>query len=111
MKIIEHNIVKNPENRLTTGINGLRTTSLIKGDVDGDADDVKKTGSSNDRIEVSDRAKEFNRIKSSVKGSPEIRDDMVKQLSEDIRGGSYMVDAGSIASGIVKESVVNNLIK
>ena len=111
MKIIGQNIVKNPDNQLTTGVYGVRTSSLSKGDVDGDTDNLKKAGYSNDRIEVSDRAKEFNRIKSSVNGMPEIRNDKVKQLSEDVRSGRYRVDADSIASGIIKESVMNNLIK
>lgn len=111
MKIIGQNIVKNSDNQLMSGVKAVRTTSLSKGGVDGDADDIKKTGYSNDRIEVSDRAKEFNSIKASVKGLPETRDDMVKQLSEDIRRGKYKVDADSIASGIIKESLVNNLIK
>ena len=110
MKIIGQNIVKNSNNQLTTSLYGVETTSLRKGDVDGDIDNLKKAGYSNDRIEVSGKAKEFNRIKSSVKGLPEIRDDKVKQLSEDVRNGRYMVDADSIASGIIKESVMNNLI-
>ncbi|MDD5434006.1 MAG: flagellar biosynthesis anti-sigma factor FlgM [Nitrospira sp.] len=111
MKIIGQNIVKNSDNQFTSGVKAVRTTSLSKGGVDGDSDDVKKTGYSNDRIEVSDRAKEFNSIKASVKGLPEIRDDKVKQLSEDVRRGMYKVDTDLIASGIVKESLLNNLIK
>lgn len=109
MKIIGQNIPKNPENQTATGVNVVRTTSLVKGKSDGD--DVDKPGYSDDRIEVSDRAKEFNNIKASVKGLPDIREEKVKEVSEQIRNGTYNVDAELIASGLVKETIADRLIK
>ncbi|MBI5191917.1 MAG: flagellar biosynthesis anti-sigma factor FlgM [Nitrospirae bacterium] len=111
MKIIGQNIPKNPENQAATGVNVVRTTSLVKGKNDGDADDVNKPGYSDDRIEVSDRAKEFNNIKTAVKGMPDIREEKVKEVSDQVKNGTYRVDAESVASGLVKETIADRLIK
>lgn len=111
MKIIGQNILRNPENQSATGVNVIRTASLIKGKSDGDADDVKKPGHSDDRIEVSDRAKEFNNIKTAVKGMPDIREEKVKEVSEQLKNGTYRVDAELVASGLVKETIADRLIK
>lgn len=109
MKINGQNIVKNSEGQITSGVTGVRTTSLIKGNTDGDTDDVKKARISDDRIEVSAGAKEFNRIKSALKGLPELRDDKVNQVSEQLSSEKYNVDSELVASGIVKESILNKV--
>lgn len=107
MKINGQNLIKNPENLVTSGVKGVSTMSFIKGNTDGDSDTVKKAGSSDDRIEVSAGVKEFNRIKSALKGLPELRDDKVNQVSEELSSGKFNVDSERIASGIVKESILN----
>lgn len=104
MKISEQQNIKNLETQISSGVNGVRTNALNKRD-------VEKSGYSDDPIEVSDRAKEFGRIKSALNRLPDIREEKVKEVSAKIQSGSYRVDAELVASAILKESILDKLNK
>ena len=56
-----------------------------------------------DEVVLSSRAQEFSHIYQAVKAMPEVRDDKVKGLSEQIASGKYQVDAKDIAAKMLEQ--------
>ncbi len=55
---------------------------------------------------LSDRAKEFHRIKDVLDKLPESRDDKVAELSASVKKGSYKVDPDKPSRKIIQESLI-----
>ncbi|MCX7817062.1 MAG: flagellar biosynthesis anti-sigma factor FlgM [Syntrophales bacterium] len=60
-----------------------------------------------ERVSLSDRAKEFNEMKKLIESQPEVRDDLVKKMREKIESGEYKVPAEDLARKIVGENLID----
>lgn len=56
-----------------------------------------------------DRAVAFQKAFDIAKQTPDIREDRVKTLKEQIQNGTYKLDAGNIADGMLLEAVKDRL--
>ena len=56
-----------------------------------------------DRVQLSDRARELRRLREVLDESPEIREELVARLREEIASGRYGIDGRRIAEGILAE--------
>jgi flagellar biosynthesis anti-sigma factor FlgM len=56
-----------------------------------------------------DRAVAFQKAFDIAKATPDIREDRVKALKEQIQNGSYKVDSGDIADAMLREAVKEHL--
>lgn len=63
----------------------------------------------NDQVELSDRAREFSRIKDVLETVPDVRSDRIEALSEAINQGTYTVDSRSVAGKLIRESLIDIL--
>lgn len=73
---------------------------------------TKKTTPSltdNDQVELSDRAREFSRIKDVLETVPDIRSDRIEALSEAVKQGTYTVDSRAVAGKLIRESLIDIL--
>lgn len=66
-----------------------------------------KVSGSEDRIEVSEKAKVLQKAKSAVDASPDIRDEKVSEVKKAIAEGSYNVSSEEIAGSLIKKSIVD----
>ncbi|MCX7792853.1 MAG: flagellar biosynthesis anti-sigma factor FlgM [Thermodesulfovibrionales bacterium] len=57
----------------------------------------------NDRVDISERAKEAARLMEELKSLPEIRQQKIDELREAIKSGKYMVDSIKLAEKILRE--------
>ncbi|MCX8043191.1 MAG: flagellar biosynthesis anti-sigma factor FlgM [Desulfobacterota bacterium] len=62
-----------------------------------------------DHVELSDKAREFSRIKDVLETVPDVRSDKVKALSEAVERGTYTVDTRDVAGKIIRESIIDIL--
>ena len=76
---------------------------------------AKKMGKGNYDVNIStnakDRAAAFQKAFDIAKSTPDIREDRVKALKEQIQNGTYKVDSGDIADAMLREAVKEHLAK
>lgn len=65
--------------------------------------------SEGDRIDISSKARELNRVKKMLESVPEVRSDMVVRLKTDVERGNYHVDAGKVAEKMIERALKNAL--
>jgi len=74
---------------------------------------AKKLAKGNYDVSISphakDRAAAFQKAFDIAKATPEIREDRVKALKEQIQNGTYKVDSGDIADAMLREAVKEHL--
>lgn len=101
MKIDGHNLIKNLEGHLSNQVEPHTDSINYKKEVNW-----TYTG---DTVEISDRFVEFNRIKSTIKAIPEIREEKVRGLIEEIRNGRYEIIAELLAPKLIREHILDAL--
>ena len=57
----------------------------------------------NDKMQISDKAKEMIKAKKELENQPEVRAEKVTSIKEKIAEGSYQVDSKNIAAKILKD--------
>lgn len=102
MRIEGHAIIKTLESYLSN-VSESRQSSV------SNSVDLKVEGAQ-DRIELSAEALEFNRIKSSVNAEPEIRQEQVDRLADEIKNGTYYVPSEFIAPVLAREHIMDALL-
>jgi len=68
---------------------------------------VNKTEAISDNVQLSSRAKDFQRIKDLVKTAPESRDEKVAEIKEQLNNGTYKADVDKAAENMVNESLLD----
>jgi negative regulator of flagellin synthesis FlgM len=63
-----------------------------------------------DKVELSKQAKEANRAFAQLKALPDVREDKVGEIKNQVETGVYNVDNGKIAVSMLNESLENNAI-
>jgi len=72
----------------------------------------KQTGKSivgEDKVVLSQKAKEIQKAKMLMASVPDVREEKVKEIRQRIEDGTYKVEGKKIAGKIVKESLLNEL--
>jgi len=60
-----------------------------------------------ERVDLSSRAKDIQRVKQLLNQLPDIREERVQELKSQIDGGHYTVDTGKIADKMVGEALID----
>jgi len=66
--------------------------------------------SGRDKVKLSEQAKEVNRAFAQLKELPEIREEKVGEIQNQVETGTYTIDGGRIAVSMLNESLENNAI-
>lgn len=74
----------------------------------------EKAGAANnlvpeEKVNLSTTAKDVQSLKNAVSSLPDVREDKVQSLREQIEKGTYKVDAGNVAEKMVGESLLDVL--
>mgnify|MGYP000863854747 CR=1 FL=1 len=62
-----------------------------------------------DQVQLSDRAREFNRIKDVLETLPDLRSDKVQTLSDAVDQGTYTTDTRTSSEKLIRESLIDIL--
>ena len=103
MKIEGYNLIKTLEGRIS-GIPKSQNSSRVN--KSGINDEVVIS----DNVDLSCKAIEFNKIKSAIKDIPEIRQEKVKGLADQVRSGKYDVRADLIEPKLLREHIMDALL-
>jgi len=71
----------------------------------------EKTAAKSDTVLISDTAKRIQEAKKQLDSIPDIREDKVAQLKNQIKNGTYEINAEKIAGKMIKEGLLNQLAK
>jgi negative regulator of flagellin synthesis FlgM len=64
-----------------------------------------------DTVVISDAAKRIQEIRNQLDEIPDVRDDKVAELKNQIENGTYEINADKIAETIIKEGLINDGVK
>jgi negative regulator of flagellin synthesis FlgM len=62
-----------------------------------------------ERVDLSAKAQEFQRIRQLLDQVPDVREGKVQELKAQIESGNYKVDAGKIATKMLGESLIDTI--
>ncbi len=95
-----------PFDRLKEALSRLeekdRTERPAGRDRDGAVGATGRAGET-DQVQLSERAREMRRLRDELEKNPEIREQLVAKLREEIASGRYGIDGRRIADGILAE--------
>jgi negative regulator of flagellin synthesis FlgM len=64
-----------------------------------------------DTVVISDTAKRIQEARFQLESIPDIRDDKVAEIKRSIQDGTYKVEPDKIADKMIRESLLNDLLK
>jgi negative regulator of flagellin synthesis FlgM len=74
-------------------------------------DKPERTPTLTDTVVISDTAKRIQEARKLLDDMPDIREDKVAQLKRQIENGTYDINAEKIADKMIKEGLVNDLVR
>ena len=80
-----------------------------KDKVDATSEQPEKQETKSDTVVLSDTAKKIQQTQTQLKAIPDVREDKVAQLKEQIENGTYEIDEEKIADKMLKDSLFNDL--
>jgi negative regulator of flagellin synthesis FlgM len=81
-----------------------------KDKVDATQEQPEKQQTKADTVVLSDTAKKVQEAQKQIETIPDVREDKVAQLKEQVENGTYEMDEEKIAGKIIKDSLLNDLI-
>ena len=84
-------------------------SSLLKTTSEKEAKTKTLKETEGDKVQLSPRAKEFQRIKDVLETVPEIREEKVAELTQSVKKGNYNPDTKKTAENLIKESLIDLL--
>ena len=64
-----------------------------------------------DSVAISDAAKKVQEARNQLNGIPDVREDKVSQLRNQIQNGTYEINADKIAGKMIREGLLNDALK
>jgi len=80
-----------------------------KDKVDATSEQPEKQETKSDTVVLSDTAKKIQEAQKQLEAIPDVREDKVAQLKEQIENGTYEIDEEKIADKMLKDSLFNDL--
>ena len=82
-----------------------------KNKVDPSKEKPEKSAVKADTVVISDAAKRIQEAKVQLDELPDVREDKVAQLKKQIENGTYEVNAEKTADKLIKEHLINDILK
>ncbi len=76
---------------------------------DATSEQPEKQQAKTDTVVLSDTAKTVQEAQTQLKSIPDVREDKVAELKEQIENGTYEVDADKLAGKMLKDALLNDL--
>ena len=88
-------------------VNQVQDKNKIESPEDKPENSVKKS----DTVVISDAAKKVQEARSQLIDIPDVREEKVSELRNQIQNGTYQIDADKIAGKMIKEGLLNDALK
>jgi negative regulator of flagellin synthesis FlgM len=67
------------------------------------------TAITTEKVELSTKAQEYQRIRQILDQVPDVREEKVQELKTRIESGNYQIDAGKLATKMLGESLIDTI--
>ena len=74
-------------------------------------DQARESAVKTDTVVISDAAKRVHEARRQLDDIPDVREEKVAQLRNQIQSGTYKIDADKIAGKMIKEGLFNDFLK
>ncbi len=71
---------------------------------------VSQTTQSQDRVQISERAKELQRLRAAAEEPDQAREARVGQIQQSVEGGTYNVDGKKVADAIIRNVLTDAVL-
>jgi len=71
----------------------------------------EKSVKKSDTVVISDAAKRVQEARNQLNDIPDVREEKVTELRNQIQNGTYQIDADKIAGKMIKEGLLNDALK
>lgn len=75
--------------------------------VSSDKQAISAVVESEEKVDLSTRAKDIQQAKNALAKLPDVREEKVQEIKTQVKKGIYNINAGKIADKMVKESIIN----
>jgi negative regulator of flagellin synthesis FlgM len=82
-----------------------------KNKVDPSENKSDKTAAQTDTVVISDAAKRIQEVRSQLDEVPDVNEEKVAQLRNEIENGTYEINADQIAGKMIREGLINDGVK
>lgn len=88
----------------------LRTTAARNRVNPSSTPGTEMQGKPEDKVELSSRGREIQEAMQILKSVPDVREDKVALLKQQIEAGTYEIEGEKIAEKMIRESLLNELL-
>jgi len=82
-----------------------------KNKIDPSENKSDKTAAKTDTVVISDAAKRIQEVRSQLDAVPDVNEEKVARLRNEIENGTYEINADKIAGKMLREGLINDGIK
>ena len=82
-----------------------------KNKVDPSENKSDKAAAKTDTVVISDAAKRIQEVRSQLDEVPDVNEEKVAQLRNEIENGTYKINADQIAGKMIREGLINDGVK
>jgi negative regulator of flagellin synthesis FlgM len=82
-----------------------------KNKVDPSENKSDKTAAKTDTVVISDAAKRIQEVRSQLDEVPDVNEEKVAQLRNEIENGTYEINADQIAGKMIREGLINDGVR
>jgi negative regulator of flagellin synthesis FlgM len=82
-----------------------------KNKVDPSENKSDKVAAKTDTVVISDAAKRIQEVRSQLDEVPDVNEEKVAQLRNEIENGTYKINADQIAGKMIREGLINDGVK
>lgn len=98
-------------NNQSIGIDAYVNQVHEKNKVDAPENKPEKAAVKSDTVVISDAARRVQEARRQLDEIPDVREDKVAQLRNQVQNGTYEIDAEKIAGKMIKEGLLNDALK
>lgn len=95
---------------LPVNIDAYITNAKGKSNMDASSEKALKTVNKEDTVVLSQEGREIQEAKKILSSVPDIREEKVARIKEQVENGTYQIDGEKIAVKMIKKSFINELV-
>ncbi|MBW2143936.1 MAG: flagellar biosynthesis anti-sigma factor FlgM [Deltaproteobacteria bacterium] len=97
---------KIPPIKISAYMNNVQEKKKIDGSTDHDPKSVLKE----DKVDISRTATEVKKARVQLDNVPDIREEKVAEIKNEINNGTYRIDGKKIAFNMIRESLIDEIV-
>ncbi len=97
---------KVPPIKIDAYINNVKQTNAVNGSSTRSSKSVLK----DDKVDLSPSARDVINARAHLDSIPDVREEKVEEIKNQINNGTYGIDGKKIASNMIKESLIDEII-